>query len=247
MSSDQWAPAGASSATGDCPAIRFREAIEGGLSWPEALLNAVAGWTGARESYGGRVLNYFVGGEAFDWLLLAERLCAAVGDLIPENEREDLLFFGRLPSEFDASSFRDLMGVDKYRGYLNYFYGVTVEEALQLAAEREVEKRHMSNSNRYQQDFSEEAFVRVYRAPRASLIEAFRKDLGYDATKDSMGFGELKELTYWLFQYRLRTCDKAKIASDTRKGLMQLHQMEVASGVGVRRYIDQLEAEAPQP
>ena len=246
MSGEQGPRAGASTSTEDYPASRFRHAIEEGRSWPVALLEAVASWTGARESYEGRVLNYFIGGEAFDWLLLAERLCDVAADLIPESDREDLFFLGRLPSEIDASSFKDLIGVDKYRGYLNYFYGVTVEEALQLAAEREVEKRHMSNGNRYQQDFSEEAFVRVYRAPKASLIEAFRKDLGYPV-KHSMGLGESKELTYWLFNYRLRTSDKAKIASDTRKGLTQLHQMEQASGVDVRRYIDQSEVGIHEP
>ena len=245
MSGEQKASAGASATTEDYPVNRFRHALEEGQSWPVALLKAVASWTGAKETFKGRVLNYFIGGEAFDWLLLAQRLCDVADDLIPANDKEDLLFLGRLPSEFDASSFKDLIGVDKYRGHLNYFYGVTVEEALQLAAEREVEKRHMSNGNRYQQDFSEEAFVRVYRAPKASLIEAFRKDLGYPA-RDEMELGELKELTYWLFRYRLRTSDKAKIASDTRKGLMQLHHMEMALGVGVRRYIDQSEIGVPQ-
>ena len=245
MSVEQGTSAGASTSTEGWPASRFRQALEEGQSWPVALLEAVASWTGARESYEGRVLNYFIGGEAFDWLLLAERLCDVVADLVPESDREDLLFGGRLPSEIDASSFKDLIGIDKYRGHLNYFYGVTVEEALQLAAEREVEKRHMSNGNRYQQDFSEEAFVRVYRAPRASLIEAFRKDLGYPA-REKVTLGELKELTYWLFKYRFRTSDQAKFASDTRKGLMQLDRMEMASGVSVRRYIDHSEVGVPQ-
>ena len=41
---------------------------------------------------GGRTYRYLVGGEAFDWLLLAERLCDEIEDLIPDDEREALLF-----------------------------------------------------------------------------------------------------------------------------------------------------------
>ena len=37
------------------------------------------------------------------------------------------------------------------------------------------------------------------------------------------------EFNYWLFKYRMKTSDKAKVASDTRKGLKQLHEM-MASG-----------------
>ena len=235
-----------SSADGQAAAERFRHAVEGGQPWAVALLEAIAGWTDARESHRGRSFDYFIGGEAFDWLLLAERLCEAAGGLIPDEEKEELLFTGKLPSEFDLSRFKDLMGVEKYRGYLNYFYGITVEESLQLAAELEVEKRHLSNGHRYWHDFSEEAFQRVYRSSRSTLIEAFRKDRGY-AAKDSMGLSESKEFTYWLFNYRLKTSDQAKTASDTRKGLMQLRRMEAASGVHAGRYIDQSEVDPRRP
>jgi len=29
----------------------------------------------------------------------------------------------------------------------------------------------------------------------------------------------MKEFTYWLFKYRLKHCDKARVASDTKKAL----------------------------
>ncbi len=235
-----------SSADGQAASERFRRAEEGGQPWAMALLEAIAGWTDARESYQGRSFDYFIGGEAFDWLLLAERLCKAAEGLIPEGEKEELLFTGKLPQEFDLSRFKGLMGVEKYRGYLNYFYGVTVEESLQLAAELEVEKRYLSNGHRYRQDFSEEAFQRVYRSPRTALVEAFRKDRDYKA-KDSMALSESKEFTYWLFKHRVKTSDQAKTASDTRKGLMQLRRMEAVSGTHARRYIDQPEADPRRP
>ena len=215
---------------------RLRWSLKEGREWPTALLETIALWTDAQETYKGRRYNYFIGGEAFDWLLLAERLCLAIGGLISQRESEDLLFGGRFPDSFDEARFKDLVGVEKYRGYLNYFYGVTVEEALQLAVEREVQKRHLSNCNRYRDDFSEEAFEKLYRTPRSGLLEAFRSEKGYPA-KRSMGLSESKEFTYWMFKYRLRASDQAKIASDTRKGLQQLQEMEASSGSKVRPHL----------
>ena len=205
----------------------LRDAIEGGRAWPTSLLEAMALWTSPRETYRGRTYNYFIAGEAFDWLLLAERLCEAVEGIIPQQEQEELLFSGRFPVSFDWSSFQELMGVDKYRGYLNYHYGVTVEEALQLATELEVHKRHASNGVQYLDDYSDEAHVRIYRASRSELLERFREESGYPSGP-RIGLGESKEFTYWLFKYRLKVCDKTKIASDTRKGLDQLRRMKAA-------------------
>ena len=216
--------------------LHLKEGLEAGGDWPTVLLEAMALWTAPQETYDGRSYNYFIGGEAFEWLLLAERLCNAVDGLIPEHEKEELLFAGRFPVPFDADRFRDLLGVDKYRGYLNYYYGVTVEEALLLAAEREVQKRHLSNGNRYQEDFSEEGFVRIYWAPRSELLDQFRQEQGYSG-KRSMELAESNEFTYWLFKYRLRTSDKAKTASDTRKGLDQLARMAANSRTPLAHYV----------
>ena len=214
----------------------LRKCLKEKRDWPTALLETMAVWTAPQETYRSRRYSYFIGEEAFDWLALAERLCYAVGRLIPDQEKEDLLFAGRFPHPLDDSKFKDLLGVDKYRGHLNYFYGVTVEEALQLAVEREVQKRHLSNGNRYQQDFSEEAYLRIYQTPRNTLIKMFREDKGYQS-KRSMSLTEYKEFTYWLFKYRLKISDKEKVASDTRKGLKQLHQMASSSLTQVSHHV----------
>ena len=86
---------------------------------------------------------------------------------------------GRFPESFDESQFKDLLGADKYRGYLNYFYGVMVEEALQLAVEAEVHKRHLSNGNQYQRDFMDEAYFGIYGAPMSTLLKLFREAKEY--------------------------------------------------------------------
>ena len=202
----------------------LRGALSDGRRWPEAILEAMALWSVPEETYLGRHYHYFIGGEAFDWLLLAERLCRETADLIPERECEELLFQGCFPYTMEDMEVRHLLGVDKYRGYLNYFYGVTVEEALQTVVEAEVEKRRVSNGNRYQDDFAGEAYLRIYRRTEKELLEEFHLER-QSSLGQSMKLAEVREFTYWLFKYRLKNSDKARIASDTRKGLHYLEQL----------------------
>ena len=201
--------------------------LKAGRDWPSALLEALSIWTTPNETYRRRRFEYFIGGEAFDWVLLAERLFLEVGKLVPMSEREDLLYAGRFPASFPKSSFKDLLGVDKYRGALNFYYGVTVEESLQLAVETEAMKRQASNGVRYKDDFSDEVFTSLYRAKEIELLELFREETGEPAG-ESTGLSEHKAFTYWLFKRRVYVSDKARVASDTKKGLDQLRSMEAA-------------------
>ena len=207
---------------------RLRRALEQGRDWATALVEAMALWTLATETYRGRTYKYFIAGEAFDWPILAERLCREVDDLLPDREKEDLLFTGRFPAPFDHARFKDILGTQKYRGYLNYYYGVTVEEALQLVVELEVLKRYASNGLQYVEDHSEDAFRKIYMASKSELLDTFRRELDVPPG-GSMDLGEAKEFTYWLFKHRLKISDKARIASDTRKGLEQLERMRKAA------------------
>ena len=65
--------------------------------------------------------------------------------------------------------------------------------------------------------------MRAYRLSRETLLGQFRDDAGYES-KEEMSLTETKEFTYWLFKVRLKVSDKAKIASDTRKGLAFLQE-----------------------
>ena len=199
--------------------------LQSGVDWPTALLRAMATWRPPHDAVGDLRRDYFIGGEAFDWLLLAERLCEAAGDLIPARERDDLLFNGNFPPDFDRSRFKELLGAQKHSAHLNYFYGVIVEEALQLAVEQEVHKRHISNGNQYQTDFTEEAFFRIYRGDTQTLLSEFCAHAGYSPTTGALTLTQSKEFTYWLFKRRLHISDKARVASDTRKGIDQLRQI----------------------
>jgi hypothetical protein len=196
----------------------LRSALRDGDDWPPAMLKAISLWSLPEETYKKARFNYFIGGEAFDWLALARRLSYEVKKLIPADELEELLFTGQFPSNFNMDDFKDLLGADKYRGYLNFFYGVEVESALLQAVVTEIEKWFYSNGHSYQVDHSDEAHFRIYRTTAQELLADYREEKGLP-DDGSFTLTEEKEFTYWLFKRRLKVSDKAKIASDTRKGL----------------------------
>jgi hypothetical protein len=202
----------------------LNDSLREGRDWPTCLFESMALWTSTEGVYRARRQTYFIAGEAFDWLLLAERLCNSVRTLIPQEERDSLLFNGEFPSYFDHSTIKNLLGVEKYRGFLNFFYGITVEEALLLATELEVQKKHEGNGLFYIEDHTNEAFREVYGKSMNELLSRFRKSNNYPS-RNTMNVSESKEFTYWLFKYRVKNSDKAKIASDTRKGLNQINKM----------------------
>jgi len=55
------------------------------------------------------------------------------------------------------------------------------------------------------------------------LLDSFRKEKRYPKRK-SITLSELKEFTYWLFKYRLKKCDKSRVASDTKKALIKMQR-----------------------
>jgi len=209
--------------TGDAGALRHLEqSIVGGKHWYIALLEAIGLWATAEETYNGRIYHYLIDGEAFDWLLLAERLCQAVDGLLPDDESANLLFYGKSPFNLTNNKFKELIGSTKYHQHLNYFYGVTVEEALILGVREEVRKEKRTLGLNKELDYDNEVYQRIYGATKTALLKRFRRGKGYRQPK-SIGLTELKEFTYWLFKYRLKQCDKARVASDTKKALQQLN------------------------
>ena len=105
--------------------------IDAGAPWHHAILSAIGEWKSPEETLeDGRQYRYVIGGEAFDWLLLAERLSEELNGALPPDAQESLLFNGILPEQLSDDEFKRLIGQDKYRAHLNYLYGVRVEEAL---------------------------------------------------------------------------------------------------------------------
>jgi hypothetical protein len=201
--------------------------IAAGEHWYLAMLRAMARWTAAEETLGERHYRYLIGGEAFDWLLLAERLLDELDGFVSDQDRDALLFHGHPPLQLDEEEFQQLIGTPKYQAHLNYLYGVVVEEALQHAVEDEIAKErhaHIWSSGDIE---NEPSFQRLYGRPQRELLSEFLRERGSPET-DTLQLTDLKEFTYWLFKYRVRTHEGARVASDTRKGLAALSRVEAA-------------------
>ncbi|MBI1886639.1 MAG: hypothetical protein HYS09_10070 [Chloroflexi bacterium] len=204
-----------------------RQVTRGRKHWFVSLLEAIGRWHLPEETVNGRTYRYLIGGEAFDWLLLAERLIQAIDDRVEPGERDSLLFRYRFPTEVTDEEFRRLIGPAKYRAHLNFFYGVLVEEALQLAVEEEVHKERLATRIWENGRVEDETHHRIYGATRDELLASFREQRALPPA-DQVSLTELREFTYWLFKERLHRCDPARVASDTRKGLARLNQIEAA-------------------
>ncbi len=208
----------------DAEAIKHLEqAITGGKHWYIALLEAIGLWTSAEETLGGRTYRYLIDGEAFDWLLLAERICKTVDGLLPDDEKNELLFHGKPPLNLSPSEVKELIGNSKYRQHLSYFYGITVEGALLLAVQDEVHKEKWILGYRNEHEVTNEAYQRIYGVTEVELLKHFRIERSYSQL-GSATLAELNEYIYWLFKYRQRHCEKARVASDTKKALEYLRR-----------------------
>lgn len=210
---------------GDAQAIQWlKSAIAEGKHWYVALLEAIRLWSSPEEDYNGHHYYYLIDNEAFDWLVLAERLCEEVNGLIPEKELVDLLFFDIPPIELTKDEFKNLIGTSKYQAYLNYLYGILVEQFLTLAVTEEIRKGKRVLGLNNDDGIVDEAYQRIYGATQGELLKRFRKEKHYPQRK-FISLTELNEFHYWLFKQRLERCDKSCVASDTKKALMKLHEL----------------------
>ena len=200
--------------------------------WHEAVLRAIRDWPLDAASVDRKRWHYLIGGEALDWVTLAHRLSVEIPDAIPAAELTDLLFRGRLPGNMDAERFRSLIGAYRYTAHLNFWYGVTVEEALQLAVEDAIRKRQLACCYQDGDAAMQETFRHLYGDTQSALVEQFMADAGgawgYDP--EALSLAAYHEFTYWLFKRRIRKWHPARVASDTRRGLDRLRMLNAESG-----------------
>jgi hypothetical protein len=205
-----------------------------GADWMTSLFDTIAEWPLAHESALERDFVYLIDGEAFDWLALVERLLLEPSLKFPDDARDRLLGSPGFPDEMSETEFKRRIGPAKHRAYLNYFYGVTVEQALLLAVEDEIRKRRYSNGLLPSDTRSDDAYVHLYGERPGTLLQAFRKerpDLAGNPRARAPRTTSMRQavaFTYWLFKRRLNTADPARLASDTKKGLEQLSRMRSA-------------------
>lgn len=208
---------------------RLHTAILEGCHWYLALLAAIRDWELPEERFHGRFWTYLIDGEALDLLLLAERLLAEIPDLIPQEATAALLFEGIPPLTLSSDEFRKHVGLEKYRCILNFFYGVTVEEALLYLLEEELRRRTVTG--RLSSQAMDTIYIDLYGSPLADLLSDFARHhhLSQQET-GSLDVNELKAFTYFLFKRRIVYCLPARVASDTKRGLAELRRQYVASG-----------------
>jgi hypothetical protein len=210
---------------------QFLRDVRGGTPWFDALLHAIATWDVHAETVDERDYRYLYGGEAFDWLVLAERLCNAGLDAgsLPQLEVEALLLEEQLPQRMDEETFKERLGPAKYRAHLNFLYGIRLEEALQLTVEERIHKERGGSILTHDRrgDSMNDVFRRIYGDDRDTLLHEFRSSEERPQL-DRISLTELKEFTYWLFKRRVAVQDPARVASDTRLAMLTLQRLEEA-------------------
>jgi hypothetical protein len=195
------------------------------------VLETIADWPLANENVRGEQFEYLIGGEAFDWRLLARRLLDECGSEISNEQLWEWLSDPVLFAGFEEPDFMRAVGVDKFRAHLSYFYGVTVEQSLLVAVEEEITHRRVSSGRQLSDHALETAYEMLYGNSHDGLWEIFKLETGTPAARDGWrhrdehSLGSEDAFTYWLFKLRMERSDPAKIASDTRKGLARLERM----------------------
>ncbi len=212
-------PADATPVAAADPFEVFASELGCGAEWYLAALRAAREWRTESETLRGRRVSYLVGGEALDLLLVIERLAAEQRSRIDRHELRGLIFGGEPPMFVPEATFATALGPVRYKAYLNFFYGVTVEEALLSAAELEVSKSHALDALG-----SRDPYERIYAASRDELLVAFGEQRG-SPVRERLAWPDAKEFTYWLFRYRLRTQPPPRMASDTKKALDLLREL----------------------
>jgi hypothetical protein len=198
------------------------QALAEGKHWYIAMLETIALWDSVEEEIDGENLRYLICGEALDMRLLLERLLESADGLIPPKEKAAFLRTFEPPIQISHQECKDIIGDVKYKTLLNYFYGITVEGALISAVRNEVNKEVMLYPCCQDPREFEGAYKRIYGKDKEFLLEKFNTSVGDAGDAGSNIDENMPEFVYWLFKYRLNNSDKARIASDTKKGLEHL-------------------------
>ena len=219
--------------------------LEAGISWYPALLNVISRWTAPSEYTNGRTRHYLINGEAFDWLSLAERLIISAESLLPAEETEKLVVFGISPilsrDGHEEIAFEAAIGAAKYRAFLNYQYGVIVEQLVLAAAEEKLIKNASIFAAIERPYPDEQAFKEVYGEPFKKLRSHYRGATGMllpeNATRE-----DYEHFLYWLSKYRMRHMEPARIASDTHRAMILLSRLEQRRNRFINQSSDSLTA-----
>ena len=198
---------------------QLKRDLKNGEDARRSLLSASAKWSLSEEVIKDAHHCYILAGEAFDLVSLMSRLAGDCEGVIPREDLADAVFVDEYALIMLNETLRMELGSVKYNQYLNYFYGVLLEEILIFATEDEVKKMYTSNGFRNVDKETDIAFSRLYGANERTLLDRYCAELGYGPIKGDMTVTRKQEFTYWLFKFRMRSAEPAKAASDVSKAL----------------------------
>ena len=218
--------------------------------WQITLLKTVAAWPKENERAYDETFHYFVGGEAFNWKRLAERIATQLTEeghsAVSTEDIFDWLgdtgVFGRLGEE----NFRRILGVDGWRAHLNFFYGVHIEQCLIAAIQSRIQKRRYGNGLPPSDASSDRAYLGLYEETEETLWQQFLDensarlaDLIAESPEETRTIGLDEEFTYWLFKRRIENTNAAQVADETRRALEMLTRINTAHEKRIRMLKDQ--------
>ena len=219
-------------------------------NWKPIFLGTVAAWPKQNERTNGETFHYFIGGEAFNWKRLAERIATQLDEenhtTVPPSDLFEWLettgVFGGMPEQ----QLQRILGVDAWRAHLNYFYGVHIEQCLIAAVQSRVQKRRYSNGLPPSDDASDRAYLGLYEETEETLWDQFLdenslrlSDLIAESPEETRTIALDEEFTYWLFKRRIEYTNAAQVAAETRRGLDMLARINNAHERRTRTLKDQ--------
>ncbi len=236
-----------------------RRRLVGGLSsklkdrtsdWQTAFIETVAAWPIENDTIYGETFHYFIGGEAFNWKRLAERIATQLTEenLSPNLNGEifDWIATSNVFGGLHEQEFRRILGVDGWRAHLNYFYGVQIEQCLIASVQSRIQKRRYSTGMPPSDDASERAYLGLYEDTEQTLYDHFLTEstdrLSYliaESPDASRSIALDEEFTYWLFKRRIEHTNAPQIAAETQRGLDMMHRIAKAHERRTRMLKDQ--------
>lgn len=207
--------------------------------WPKHFIATIAAWPIDNETVFGETFHYFIGGEAFNWKRLAERIATQLdaegSDFPSSDEVFDWIATSGTFGGLSEQEFRRVMGVDGWRAHLNHFYGVHIEQCLLAAIQSRIQKQRYSSGMPPSDDASDRAFVGLYEGTEHELWQVFVDEnserLSHLIDGDDDGVRSIaldEEFTYWLFKRRIENTNAAQVAAETQRGLDMMARIGAA-------------------
>ena len=219
-------------------------------NWQTAFLETVAAWPIENEHVYGETFHYFIGGEAFNWKRLAERIATQLAEEESTTLSAEKVFewiessgvFGGIPED----EFRRILGVDGWRAHLNHFYGVHIEQCLIVAVQSRIQKSRYSSGMPPSDDASDKAYLGLYEETEQDLWELFitenadrLSDLIAESPDETRTIALDEEFTYWLFKRRIEYTLAPQVAAETQRGLDMMSRIDTAHERRTRKLKDQ--------